>query len=98
MDTTVKRKHDGTVRCRCRVCGRRLGEKWVVTLDGISGLVDTVPVRIVRPLTRGPRTGVGISPEPFGGRAYYRIRCKCGRDEKLSAMKLPPVCGDELYV
>lgn len=34
-----------------------------------------------------PRTGTGLSAETYDGVGYVRIRCKCGRDEKLRIEK-----------
>ncbi len=43
---------------------------------------------------KGSRTGTGLHLELFEGRTYVRVKCKCGRNEKLGAKKLDAVLFD----
>ncbi len=92
MSARVKAKGAGAVPCRCRRCGRALGMYRPVFGDG-------APLRLVEPpevysrwsavgeAERGPRTGAGIYLEGFEDRFYIRVRCKCGRNEKIALGK-----------
>lgn len=44
---------------------------------------------------KGPRTGSGIYVESFGSRPYLRVKCKCGRNEKLGRRKLDETLFDD---
>jgi hypothetical protein len=37
---------------------------------------------------RGPRTGTGVYLEDHAGRFYNRVKCRCGRDERVPARKV----------
>jgi hypothetical protein len=71
-------------RCRRDRCRRNLGRYRLRQLSG--GLWQLVDNRWFRPETR-PRRGTGLSLEAYGDISYIRIRCKCGRDEKLRLEK-----------
>jgi hypothetical protein len=48
---------------------------------------------------KGPRTGSGLYVESFGSesfgfRAFLRVKCKCGRNEKLGRAKLDETLFD----
>jgi hypothetical protein len=43
---------------------------------------------------KGPRTGTRLSVDHFEGRWYVRVKCKCGRDEKLGARRLDELLFD----
>jgi hypothetical protein len=43
---------------------------------------------------KGPRTGSGLHLESFESRAFLRVKCKCGRNEKLGRAKLDEVLFD----
>lgn len=48
---------------------------------------------------KGPRTGSGLYVESFGSesfgfRAFLRVKCKCGRNEKLGRTKLDEALFD----
>lgn len=79
-------------RCKSKSCLRAFGRYHVRQLPGdLWQLVDGNGW--FRPETR-PRTGTGLSEERYIGVGYIRIRCKCGRDEKLRLeryLKLPVV-------
>lgn len=67
------------------------------------GSPDRPTLALVMPTREGPRTGTGIYFEPFQGRPlrpntpvfYWRIRCKCGRNEKRR--RLDPELRDGTY-
>lgn len=46
---------------------------------------------------KGPRVGSGIYAERFEDRFYFRIRCKCGRNEKVRGFS-PEDRNGELYI
>jgi len=80
----------------CGLCGRSLG-RYIAGRRESDGQVILAEsgsfTRSDRPggnrgLVRGPRTQAGLSIEEFAGRGYIRIRCGCGRNEKLSLGKL----------
>jgi hypothetical protein len=89
-------------RCKRVACHRNLGFYAVIWLpeDEAWTFVEG-GAWMTRPEDR-PRTGTGLSQETYEGVGYVRIRCKCGRDEKLRIRKyldLPVTAeGGELVV
>jgi hypothetical protein len=72
-------------RCKRSRCSRTLGRFHLRELPGgFWQLVDGN--RWFRSETR-PWTGTGLSLETYDDISYIRIRCKCGRDEKLRIEK-----------
>lgn len=93
---------------KCRRCGRRLGSYEGASdpdpfslMGGLELNNDRWPSLDVPKGfgIRGPRTGAGLYLESFEGRSYLRMRCKCGRNEKVRPWKIPrPEGAEELYL
>lgn len=83
---------------RCRDCGRRLGRYGLSTLVHHHNHLSRFPVLADLTKRSAPRpgyalrTGTGLYLEredgEHRGRLYVRLRCKCGRNQKLKLSTL----------